>query len=242
LGWGDGMIYRRPFAASSRSARICPPIYSAFVNPTVTDRELVVAVVSGDPEAAALFVERFFRFIVAIAGRFAGTRTSLTHNVPQIVIEQLWNDDFRGLRMWSGQGDFASYLAPIVKRKSVDYLRTPWARRVVVSGLPGGDEYGTGPFGLPDDGPDAHDALLAEERRRSLVAAMDKLGTKDRDVLDRRWIREEPVSEIAEALGVKENAVHQALHRALRNLREQLREDAPGHFGEAFDAYDGDRP
>jgi len=212
------------------------------VDPNVTDRELVAAVVAGDPEAAALFVERFFRFIVAIAGRFAKTRSSLAHNVPQNVIEKLWEDDFRGLRMWSGEGDFASYLAPIVKRKSLDYLRTPWARHVVVLGLPGEDEYGTGPFGLPDDGPDAHDALLAGERRRSLLAAMDKLGARDRDVLDRRWMREESVGEIALALGLKENAVHQALHRALRNLRAQLREDAPGQFGEAFDAYDGDRP
>ena len=211
------------------------------MNSSVTDRELVDAVIAGDPEAAALFVERFFRFIAAIAGRFARTRTSLTHNVSQNVIRLLWDDDFRRLRMWSGEGDFASYLAPIVKNKAVDYLRNPW-NRVEVWGLPGEHEYGTGPFGLPDDGPDAHDALLAEDRRRSLVAAMDKLGPRDREVLDRRWIREESVSQIAAALSVNDNAVHQALHRALRNLRAQLREDAPSHFAEEFDAYDGDRP
>jgi RNA polymerase sigma factor (sigma-70 family) len=211
------------------------------VNSSATDRELVDAVIAGDPQAAALFVERFFRFIAAIAGRFARTRTSLTHNVSQNVIKHLWDDDFRRLRMWNGEGDFASYLAPIVKNKAVDYLRNPW-NRVEVWGLPGVDEYGKGPFGLPADGPDAHDALLAEDRRRSLVAAMDKLGPRDRDVLERRWIREEPVSEIAEALGVKDNAVHQALHRALRNLRAQLREDAPGQFADEFDAYESDRP
>lgn len=210
------------------------------MNPAATDRELVDAVIAGNPEAAALFVERFFRFIAAVAGRFARTRTSLTHNVAQNVIRLLWDDDFRRLRMWSGEGDFASYLAPIVKHKAVDYLRNPW-NRVEVSGLPGIDDYGKGPFGLPDDGPDAHDALLAEDRRRSLVAAMDNLGPRDQDVLERRWIREESVGEIAQALGVKDNAVHQALHRALRNLRAQLRKDAPGHFAEEFDAYD-DRP
>ena len=110
-----------------------------------------------------------------------------------------------------------------------------------MSGLPGGDDYGTGPFGLPDDGLDAHDALLAEDRRRSLVAAMEKLGARDREVLERRWLLEESVADIAAALAVKENAVHQALHRALRNLRAQLREDAPGQFGDEFDAYDGER-
>jgi RNA polymerase sigma factor (sigma-70 family) len=213
-----------------------------LVNPSVTDRELVAAVVAGDAAAAALFVQRFFRFIVAIAGRYARTRTSLGHIVPQIVIESLWEDDFRRLRLWRGEGDFASYLAPIVKRQAVDYMRTPWFRHIVVSGLPGEDEYGTGPFGLPDGGPDAHDALLAGDRRRALLAAMDKLGTRDRDVLERRWIREEPVSAIAAELGLNENAVHQALHRALRNLRAQLREDAPGRFRDAFDLYDGDLP
>jgi RNA polymerase sigma-70 factor (ECF subfamily) len=212
------------------------------MNSSVTDRELVEAVVAGDAAAAALFVQRFFRFIVAIAGRYGRTRTSLGHIVPQIVIQSLWEDDFRRLRMWRGEGDFASYLAPIVKRESIDYLRTPWSRHVVVSGLPGEDDHGTGPFGLKDDGPGAHDALLAGDRRRALLAAMDRLGPKDRDVLTRRWIREESVGEIAAELGLKENAVHQALHRALRNLRAQLREDAPAPFREAFDAYDDDLP
>lgn len=216
--------------------------YNPAVKPAVTDRELVAAVVSGDPEAAGLFVERFFRFIVAIAGRFARTRTSLIHNVPQIVIEQLWADDFRRLRMWSGEGDFASYLAPIVKHRSLDYLATPWARRVVVSGLPGGGDDDKGPFGLAEDGPDAHDALLVEERKRLLHAAMDKLGARDRDVLDRRWIREESVAQIAEALGIGENATHQALHRASRNLRTRLREDHAAVFRGDFDAYDSDAP
>ena len=85
------------------------------MDPSATDRELVDAVIAGDPEAAALFVERFFRFIVAIAGRFARTRTSLAHNVSQNVIRHLWDDDFRRLRKWSGEGDFASFLAPIVQ-------------------------------------------------------------------------------------------------------------------------------
>src|SRR5258705_6577614 len=115
---------------------VAPSVHYPIVNPAVTDRELVAAVVSGDPEAASLFVQRFYRFIVAIAGRYARTRTSLQHNVAQNVIEDLWEDNFRRLRMWSGEGDFASYLAPIVKRKSVDYLRTPWLKHVVVSGLP----------------------------------------------------------------------------------------------------------
>ena len=212
------------------------------MNPSVSDRELVTAVVAGNPEAAALFVERFFRFIVAIAGRFAPTQTSLSRTVSQNVIEHLWENDFRRLRMWSGEGDFVSYLAPIVKRKAVDYLRAPWHQRVVVLGLPTGDDYDTGPFDLPDDGPDAGKSLLTEERRLSVRAAMDKLGARDREVLDRRWLREETVSEIAEALRLTENAVHQALHRASRNLRAQLREDASDQFREAFDGYDGDRP
>lgn len=203
------------------------------MNPFATDRELVAAVIAGDPKAAALFVERFFRFIAAISGRFAKRQTSLTHNVSQNVIKHLWDNDFRALRMWSGEGDFASYLAPIVKNTAVDYLRNPW-NRVDAWGLPGGDEHGTGPFGLPDYRPGAHDALLAEDRRRSLAAAINKLGPRDRDILDRRWLREESVPQIAEALGLNENAVHQALHRALRNLRTRLREDAPGEFGEVF--------
>jgi hypothetical protein len=35
--------------------------------------------------------------------------------------------------------------------------------------------------------------------------------------------------------------VHQALHRASRNLRAQLRMDHAAVFSEEFDAYDGDR-
>ena len=212
------------------------------LNTTVTDRELVDAVVAGNPEAAALFVERFFTFILAIASRFARDRSSLAHIVPQIVIAHLWDKDFRWLRRWSGEGDFVSYLAPIVKSKALDYTQTPWTRHIVVIGLPGVDGDDPGPFDQADGEADPPDTLVAEERRRALRAAMDKLGARDREVLDRQFIREESVAEIAAALGIKENAVHQARHRALRNLRAQLRTDAPGHFGRQFDAYDGDGP
>ena len=210
------------------------------MNPSVTDRELVAAVVTGDAEAAALFVERFFRFIVVIAARFARTPSSLLHNVPQNVIERLWKDDFKRLRMWRGEGDFAPYLAKIVKSMAMDYVKTPWHRHVVASGLPGEGDEGAGPFGHPDDGPDAHQTFLAEERRLLLAAAMKKLGARDRDVLERRWIHEESVAQISAELGLKENAVHQALHRAMGNLRALLREMDPAQFGETLEGFGRD--
>jgi RNA polymerase sigma factor (sigma-70 family) len=196
----------------------------------ISDRHLVDAVVTGDSEAAALFVERFHRFIFAVAAGHAPRSGSAAHNVVQNVIGRLWEDDFRRLRTWRGEGSFAPYLASIVKRALLDYARSPWARRVVARGLPDAYGWGPGPAGPPDDDGDAHRELLAKERRIALLSAMKRLGARDRDLLDRRWFREEPVAEIAEALGIEENAVHQALHRAHRNLRARLREGTPDHF------------
>lgn len=195
------------------------------MQPDVSDRELIDGVIARDPEAASLFVARFYRFIVAIAGRYGDRSGSIRLNVPQIVIANLWEDDFRRLRMWRGEGDFVSYLGPIVRRVAIDYASSPWNRHVIDVGLEG-----DGPFDGVDRGPNPGDALLEDERRRTLLSAIEKLPPRDREVLERRWLAEESIPEIAAALGINDNAVHQALHRALRKLRTRLTADAPELF------------
>jgi RNA polymerase sigma factor (sigma-70 family) len=58
--------------------------------------------------------------------------------------------------------------------------------------------------------------------RVTLIAAVDELGTRDRELIALRYGADLTARQIAELLGDKTNAVEVALHRALRRLRQIL--------------------
>jgi RNA polymerase sigma factor (sigma-70 family) len=58
--------------------------------------------------------------------------------------------------------------------------------------------------------------------RMTLIAAVDELGTRDRELIALRYGADLTARQIAELLGDSTNAVEVALHRALRRLRKIL--------------------
>ena len=82
-----------------------------------------------------------------------------------------------------------------------------------------------------EDRPSAEPALspeaaaLAEEQRRSLLAAVDGLREEDRLVIAYRYFLDLSEAEIAEALGCARGTVKSRLSRALGRLRERMSTD-----------------
>ncbi len=74
-------------------------------------------------------------------------------------------------------------------------------------------------------GPDARDALLRHEAERRMRAAVLELPRRQREVLTLRIDAELPFAEIADALGITENAAKVSFHHATRALRAALGED-----------------
>jgi RNA polymerase sigma factor (sigma-70 family) len=76
----------------------------------------------------------------------------------------------------------------------------------------------------PSDGaaPSPEAAVLADERRRDLLAAVNRLREEDRLVIALRWFADQGEAEMAAALGVARGTVKSRLSRAMGRLREVL--------------------
>ncbi|HEX4747072.1 MAG TPA: RNA polymerase sigma factor [Gaiellaceae bacterium] len=72
--------------------------------------------------------------------------------------------------------------------------------------------------------PSPEAALVAEERREALLAAVRRLDERDRDVLVCRYFLELSELETAEALGVRHGTVKSRTARALARLRTEVGE------------------
>jgi RNA polymerase sigma factor (sigma-70 family) len=79
----------------------------------------------------------------------------------------------------------------------------------------------------PSDGaaPSPEVAVLADERRRELLAALNRLREEDRLVISLRWFAEQGEVEMAAALGVPRGTVKSRLSRAMVRLREVMTTD-----------------
>jgi RNA polymerase sigma-70 factor (ECF subfamily) len=83
---------------------------------------------------------------------------------------------------------------------------------------------------LQDDAvPSPEGAVLAQDERRRLVAAMNQLRPEDRLVLAYRYWFELSEEEMADALGCARGTVKSRLFRALGRLRDVM---GPAGFGE----------
>jgi RNA polymerase sigma-70 factor, ECF subfamily len=73
--------------------------------------------------------------------------------------------------------------------------------------------------------PSPEAALLAEERRQELLAALNSLREDDRLVIALRWFADQGEVEMAAALGVPRGTVKSRLSRAMGRLREVMTTD-----------------
>jgi RNA polymerase sigma-70 factor (ECF subfamily) len=79
-----------------------------------------------------------------------------------------------------------------------------------------------------DAAPSPEESAVASERQRALVAALNRLGDADREVIAHRYLLELSEAETAEVLGCRVGTVKSRLSRALVRLRAEL----PSALGE----------
>jgi RNA polymerase sigma factor (sigma-70 family) len=119
------------------------------------------------------------------------------------------------LRLWRELVAGKSYAVPfrVVVHKVIGWtLKDHYAGRPTHAALPEGWD--------PADTSDDLDELLD---RDAVAAMLDELADgKTKQVMELRYLERLEIAEIAERLGMEENAVHQALHRGHRKLRETL--------------------
>lgn len=182
----------------------------------LSDRDLVAGVLDGDTDAADLFVIRFSRFVWAILIRHLRLSESAAEELYQQVFVHLWEDDYRRLALWSGDGDFVAYLGPIVRHLAADARRRD----------PGRYEKSAPP---PSDGGEPLEARESEEpspeelaeiaEQRAIVArVLERFPEPDRELYRLRFERELSYREIAASLGLTVNATGVRLARLTHRL------------------------
>ena len=80
---------------------------------------------------------------------------------------------------------------------------------------------------LEEAEPGADESLLATERRRQVLAALQALPERQREVVVLRYYADLDEASIAATLGITRGAVKSHAHRAVRRLQDLLPPDAP---------------
>ena len=171
---------------------------------------LASALRRGDEAAIAQVMERYTKLLWSTAGRALGPDAA-PEDLEEIVADvfvYLWENPER---FDPARGKLKDWLASIARSRAVDRRRQIIRRTV----LPLEENTLTEELGLLD-------RLLAEDARRALAQAVDALGEPDREIIIRRYYRDEKPRSIAKALGLPAKQVENRLYRAKARLRASI--------------------
>ncbi len=194
----------------------------------VDDRQLIDRVLAGDPSAADLFVTRFTRLVWAILIRQTALAAGQIEDVYQEVFVRLWEGDYRRLRNWSRDGDFAAYLAPIVRHLALDALRRNRGDRE--RPLPEPDETDAEPI-VGEPGPE--ELAHIGQRQELLEQALLGLNVQDNELFELRFVQELSYLEISEQMAITVNNVGVRLTRLVDRLTRSCLAEMPARSGQS---------
>ena len=177
----------------------------ATVSPALSDRDLVRACRDGNERAWAVLVERFSRYVYAIAGQAYRLAEHDAEDVFQEVFARTYEHldrlrDDEAIRPWIGQ---------LTRRLAIDRLRAAGRER------PGADELEVAEPGADSD-------LERIELALGVRAAMGTLPEHCQEILDRFFAQEQSYQEISTALGIPMGTIASRISRCLTKLRSEL--------------------
>jgi RNA polymerase sigma factor (sigma-70 family) len=187
---------RDPGEAASRSP--------AALSEQLSDAKLVAACRGGDEEAWGTLVERFSRYVYAIA--IQGFR--LQKHDAEDVFQEVFARVFERLDTLREDEAVRPWIAQLTRRLCIDRLRA------------GSREVTADTEALPD-APD-EDVLARIEEAFDVHDAMACLPEHCREILDRFFARDESYRAIGEALELPAGTIASRISRCLVKLREEL--------------------
>lgn len=176
-----------------------------MVAATMADPELVRACRAGDARAWALLVERFSRYVYAIAVQ----AYRLSPHDAEDVFQEVFARTFEHLDRLNSDEAIRPWIGQLARRLSIDRLRI--AKRE--------------PLGEPAlEQLEGHAGAELGEIELSLAvrAAMQTLPDHCQEILDRFFARGESYNEIAEALEIPMGTIASRISRCLAKLRAEL--------------------
>ncbi len=179
----------------------------------LTEPELIERARGGDGSAYSALVrehqETAFRIAYVICGSAADAEE---------VAQDAFVKAYRALPRFRGGEPLRPWLLAIVANEARNRRRSAGRRAALAQRAAGEGR----PSGEAAPSPEA--ALLAGERRATLLAGLERLSERDRTVIACRYLLELSEAETAAALGVRRGTVKSRLSRALGRLREEVGE------------------
>jgi RNA polymerase sigma factor (sigma-70 family) len=168
-----------------------------------SDAELVALCRAGDRGAWAALVDRFERYVYAIAAR--GFR--LSYDQAEEVFQEVFARTYEHLDSLRDDGAIRPFIGQLTRRLAVDQLRA--AQRIEP---------------LAEGEPDraAEDVFDRLERALDVQEALAKLSEECREVLERFFIADESYSTISQALGIAPGTIASRISRCLSKLASQF--------------------
>jgi RNA polymerase sigma-70 factor, ECF subfamily len=186
----------------------------------VGDAELATAAASGDEGAFSALVERYRRFIFAIAYRIVLDEDD-AFDIAQNVLLRLADR----IGQFKGQGTFRAWLAAIAANEAISHARSAGRRRedamdpADIEALSDSRVANGGGMSVGDD---ARESLDRERRMERVEAAMADLAPQQRAIFALRFHEDMEPAEIAQRLGIPGKQVRSQLCRAVARLRKKL--------------------
>ncbi|SDH22316.1 RNA polymerase sigma factor [Roseospirillum parvum] len=172
-----------------------------------SDESLMERTQEGDKEAFRLLVSRHVDRVVGMARRIVGPDQA--EDVAQDVFLKIWANS----RQWQpGQARFRTWLYRVALNQCIDLTR----RRATVPIEQAGE--------LEDDTPSPEAACHQNQRARRLRAAIARLPEQQAIALTLYYNEDLTAGEVADIMGLRQNAVESLLKRGRQKLRALLLE------------------
>ena len=177
------------------------------------DEEVVSGIKNRDERVINSVITKYSRLLWPIADavlKNVGSQQDV-EECSAVVFIELWQYPER---FDPGRGTLKTWLCMITRCKAIDCYR----RLTRYSTVPLHGAMMAGRMGMQD-------ALLREETRRELIAAVNALAETERDILIRRYYYEQKPGEIAKALDLTVKQVDNYLYRSKQKLRRAIAAD-----------------
>ena len=172
----------------------------------MTEAEALRLCQEGSPDAFRHLVERHKNTLFGTAVLMTGDRAAAEEHVQEAFLSA-----WRGISGFRRGRPFKPWVVRILVNRIVSSRR---ARALPTAPLEDAERV-TGPA-------DVLESAMSAERRDEVQAALSRLSPQHYRVVVLRYFAEFSLSEISEAIGVREGTVKSRLSRALSRLREEL--------------------
>lgn len=177
------------------------------------EAELLSRVAGGDDDALGELYDRHAPVLLALARRILGDPAD-AEEVLQEAFVHAWN---RAARYDPARSSVATWLALITRSRAIDRLRS---RKVVER-----TAEAAGHEAPRHESPSAAGAVLQDERRARIAAALAGLPEEQRQVLEMAYYRGMSQTEIARAAEIPLGTVKTRTLLAMKKLRDELRDE-----------------